>query len=203
MPTSSTTDEVVLPTGSQWLGIASSEMALVTAVPASSSGMPAAISAPNTHSSSTSVIGTEVTSARRKSELMMLLVARSTLAWPDSATRRPGWAAWTAATARSAGTTVLSALSGLPTTLNVTSAERPSREISLPPPGASGDSMPVAALGMAPRAAVTCLMARRISGSEATVRVPLLAWMRTVSEAGWTTPGRPSTRSARPAWPGS
>ena len=53
--------------------------------------MPAAISAPNTHSSSTSVIGTEVTSAWRKSELTMLLVARSTLAWPDSATRRPGW----------------------------------------------------------------------------------------------------------------
>ena len=32
--------------------------------------MPAAISAPNTQSSSTSVIGTEVTSARRKSELI-------------------------------------------------------------------------------------------------------------------------------------
>ena len=106
MPTSSTIDDVVLPTGSQRLGIANSEMAAVTAVPASSNGMPAAISAPNTQSSSTSVIGTEVTSARRKSELMMLLVARSTLAWPDSATRRSGWAAWTAATARSAGTTV-------------------------------------------------------------------------------------------------
>ena len=102
MPTSSTTDDVVLPTGSQWLGIASSEMAVTTEVTASSSGMPAAISAPNTHSSSTSVIGTEVTSAWRKSELMMLLVARSTLASPDSATRRPGCAAWTAATARSA-----------------------------------------------------------------------------------------------------
>ncbi len=196
MPTSSTTDDVVLPTGSQRLGIASSEMAVTTAVPASSSGMPAAISAPNTHSSSTSVIGTEVTSARRKSELMMLLVARSTLAWPDSATRRPGWAAWTAATARSAATTVWSALFGLPATLNVTSADRPSREISLPPPGASGDSMPVATLGMAPSAAVTCLMARRISGSPATVRVPLRAWIRTVSVAGWTTPGRLSTRSA-------
>ena len=90
-------------------------------------------------------------------------------------------------------------MSGLPVTLNMISAERPSREISLPPPGASGDSMPVATLGMAPRAAVTCLMARRISGSEATVPVPLRAWIRTVSEAGWTTPGRASTRSAWPA----
>ena len=175
MPTSSTTDDVVLPIGSQRLGIASSEMADTTAVPASSNGMPAAISAPNTQSSSTSVIGTEVTSARRKSELMMLLVARSTLAWPDSATRRPGWAAWTAATARSAATTVWPELSGLPATLNMISAERPSREISLPPPRVSGDSMPVATLGMPPRAAVTCLMAWRISGSAATVRVPPLA----------------------------
>ena len=63
--------------------------------------------------------------------------------------------------------------------------------------------MSVATLGMALSAAVTCLMARRISGSEATVRVPVLAWISTVSEAGWTTPGRFSTRSAWPAWPGS
>ena len=48
IPTSSTIEEVVWPIGSQRLGMASSEIAEITAVPASSSGMPAAISAPNT-----------------------------------------------------------------------------------------------------------------------------------------------------------
>ena len=130
IPTSSTTDDVVLPIGSHRLGMASSEMAAATAVPASSSGMPAAISAPNTTSSSTSVTGTEVTSAWRKSALTMLLVARPTLASPASAIRSPGWAACTAATARWALATIWSALSGLPATSNVTRADRPSREIS-------------------------------------------------------------------------
>ena len=64
IPTSSTMEEVVLSIGSQRLGMASSEIADITAVPASSSGMPAAISAPNTISSSTSETGTEVSSAR-------------------------------------------------------------------------------------------------------------------------------------------
>jgi hypothetical protein len=51
IPTSSTIDEVVELTGSQWPGIASSEIAETTAVAASSSGMPAATSAPKTSSS--------------------------------------------------------------------------------------------------------------------------------------------------------
>ena len=71
----------MLLTGSHLLGMASSEMALATAVPASSSGMPAAISAPNTTSSKTKVTGTEVTSACRKSRL--------TLAIPASVRRSP------------------------------------------------------------------------------------------------------------------
>src|ERR1039457_5223699 len=67
IPMRSTTSEVFCPTGSQWPGMASREIAVITAVAASSSGMPAAISAPNTATSKTSVIGTEVTSALRKS----------------------------------------------------------------------------------------------------------------------------------------
>ena len=90
IPTSSTIEDVVLPTGSQWLGMASSEIAEMTAVPASSSGMPAAISAPNTTSSRTSETGTEVTSAFLKSWLVMLPVARSRLAPPASSIFSPG-----------------------------------------------------------------------------------------------------------------
>ncbi len=80
IPTSSTMDEVMPPIGSQRLGMASSEIALITAVPASSNGMPAATSAPNTISSRASDTGTEVTSAFLKSWLVSELVARSTLA---------------------------------------------------------------------------------------------------------------------------
>ena len=90
IPTSSTMEEVVWPTGSQWLGMASSEIAEMTAVPASSSGMPAAISAPNTMSSRTSETGIEVTSAFLKSLLVILPVARSRLAPPASSIFSPG-----------------------------------------------------------------------------------------------------------------
>src|SRR5258707_1190009 len=58
-----TTSKVELPTGSQWLTIVSTPMEAVSAVTASSTGMPAATSAPNTISSRISVIGTEVASA--------------------------------------------------------------------------------------------------------------------------------------------
>jgi len=105
IPTSSTIEEVVWPIGSQRLGMAISEIAEITAVPASSSGMPAAISAPNTTSSRTSETGTEVTSAFLKSWLVMLPVARSRLAPPASSIFSPGWCAATAATAFMAGTT--------------------------------------------------------------------------------------------------
>jgi hypothetical protein len=64
--------------------MASSEIAVITEVPASSSGMPAAISAPNTMSSRISVIGTEVVSAFRKSASTSLVMARSPLASPAS-----------------------------------------------------------------------------------------------------------------------
>ena len=108
------------------LGIASSEIAAITAVPASSSGMPAAISAPNTISSSTSVTGSEVTSAVLKSWPIMR-AGRPVDAGAPGLRRRsgPDGGPATAATAFSAGTTAVSSLSGLPATLNVTSADRP------------------------------------------------------------------------------
>ena len=93
-----TTSKVELVTGSQWLTIVSTPMAAVSAVSASSTGMPAATSAPNTISSRISVIGTEVASALPK--FSELLIAWLMLASPDSATRRSGCLAWMAATAR-------------------------------------------------------------------------------------------------------
>ena len=166
IPTSSTIEEVVLSTGSQRPGMASSEIAEITAVPASSSGMPAAISAPNTTSSRTSETGIEVTSAFLKSWPVMLPIARSTLAPPASSIFSPGWCAWTAATAFSAGTTAVSSLSGLPATLKVTSAEPGFPGLALTRPGlVSGDSMPAADPGSARSAATTSRTACRISGS--------------------------------------
>ena len=92
-----TTSKVVLLTGSQWLTIVSTPMAAVSAVSASSTGMPAATSAPNTSSSRISVIGTEVASALLK--FSELLIACPMLASPVSATRRSGCLACTPATA--------------------------------------------------------------------------------------------------------
>ena len=63
----STISEVPCPMGSQRLGMASSDTVIMTALPASRTGMPAATSAPKTTSSSTSVIGPEVKPACRKS----------------------------------------------------------------------------------------------------------------------------------------
>ena len=128
---SSTTSDVLGPTGSHRLITVSSDSAVITEVAASSSGMPAAISAPNTSSSRSSVIGTEVASALRKPLASSPLMARPELASPPSAMRRPGYLAWTAATARSAGATAAAWPSAGPGTPNVTRALRPSADTRL------------------------------------------------------------------------
>ena len=61
-----------------------------TALPASSTGMAAAISAPKTTSSKIRVIGTEVSSARLKSCASIAFPARTVLAPPASCTVSPG-----------------------------------------------------------------------------------------------------------------
>jgi hypothetical protein len=121
----STTSEVLDPIGSQRLGMASSDTATITELPASSTGMPAAISAPNTAMSRMSVIGTEVSSALRKSWPISVLAARSVLASPASVTRTPGWRAWTRATAARSVPTAVSAREFGPATWKVTRALRP------------------------------------------------------------------------------
>ena len=77
IPMSSTTSDVLDPTGSHRLMTVSSDSATITEVIASSSGMPAATSAPNTSSSRIRVIGTEVASARRKPLSSTELMARA------------------------------------------------------------------------------------------------------------------------------
>ncbi len=173
----------------------------MTAVAASSNGMPAAMNAPNTTTSRMSVIGSEVDSALRKFWLIRLLMIRSSLAPPASAMRSPGCAACNVAIARSAGSTAWSSLA--PVTLKVTSADLPSAEISDPPPLLNGDRMSLAvAVGRSRNVATTCCVARRSSASVR--KVPARAWIST-SSAG----GGPLTlrfcrvRSATPDWPGS
>ena len=171
----------------------------MTAVPASSSGIPAAIRAPKTQISRMSVIGRDVDSALRKSRLSWPLTTRSSLAPPASAIRRPGCAFCTAATARSAGSTSWSWLP--PVTLKVTRTDLPSAEMSDSPPRLSGDRMSVAVdLGSARSAVTTCWVACR---SSRTVE-PARAWISTSSAGG----GPLSfsfcrTRSATPDCPGS
>src|SRR5258708_4760137 len=146
----STTSDVLDPTGSQRLTTVRSDSAVITEVAASSSGMPAAISAPDTGTSRTSVTGREVAPALRKPLPSTEVMARPWLASPPPAIRRPGYRAWTAATARSAGATAVTWSAAGPGTWNVTRALRPSAETSpdCPPrPRASGERMSVAARG--------------------------------------------------------
>ena len=110
--------------GSQWLAAVTTPMAAVRAVSASSTGMPAATSAPNTSSSRISVIGIEVTSALLK--FSEPLIAWVMLASPVSATRSPGWLACTAATACCREVTAWPMFGTLPGTWNVTRALCPS-----------------------------------------------------------------------------
>src|SRR5215471_18678121 len=203
IPISSTTSVVACPTGTQWPGMASSASAVITEVAASSSGMAAAISAPNTTTSRPSVIGIEVSSAFRKSAETSPLMARSPLASPASAINRPRWRAWAAATAFRSGTTAWSMVPEFPGMVNVTRTLRPSAETSDLFPGLSGERMSTAARGRSRRAAATWLVAWRSSGSAAKVRPGDRDWISTLSAGGEVTFSRFRVCSACPDWPAS
>ncbi len=209
MPRISTISEVAEPIGSHRPSAASSAIVAVTTVPARTTGMPAAISAPKTASSRSRVIGTEVSSALRKSEFISAFPTASVLAPPASATSRPGYRACTAATAARSAATVVSAWACGPATRNVTSALRPSGETSVAPPGPSGEAMSSAARGRRASAVATARAACRICGSRANVAARLprppgpRAWISTLSAGGVTTPRRCRICSPCPAGPGS
>ena len=90
MPMTSTISDVPELTGNQCAGMASSDTAAATAVPASSTGMPAAISAPNTAISRTSVSGIEVSPGLP--EIVIEHLARDPVGTgaPRLADRQPG-----------------------------------------------------------------------------------------------------------------
>ena len=181
MPTIRTTSEVELLTGSQWLEMVTTARAAITAETASSTGMPAATSAPKTTSSRISVMGTEVASAWRKfSESSM---ARPMLSSPVSAIRRPGWPTWTVATARWSAATSGSALPFVCGTWKVTRALRPSAEIREVPPGLRGDLMLPASSGRRRSDATTSRAACCMVALRAKVSPGARAWMSTVSSA--------------------
>ena len=151
--------------------------------------MPAAISAPNTASSRISVIGTEVTSALRKSESSSAFAAALVLASPASATTRRGYRACTAATA------AMSAADG-----GVGAGVRPGdpeRDQGAVPVGgdqardrrgASGETMSSAARGSRRSAVTTAWAACRIAGSSWNVTPAARAWISTLSDGGVITP---------------
>ena len=179
-------------------------MATVTAAIASSTGMPAAISDPNTTSSKISVTGTEVSSALWKSLPSAVPTALSMLAPPASATRRPGNLTCTSATAACAGCTAVVELSGLPGTWNVTSALCPSADTRWLPPGPNGDRISDADFGRAASAATTWRVACRIVASVENWCPGVRAWISTLSVgAAYSLPvSWCKVRSACPAWPG-
>ena len=101
-------------TGAIWLIAPTSPMVAKTPEIASSSGTPAATSAPNAITSTTSVSGSEVNSAFLKSSSKLWLIALSELASPNASTRSPLCARCAAATAPRASSTLFSVSSGSP-----------------------------------------------------------------------------------------
>ena len=172
-----------------WLRSAVRPSAAATAVMPSSSGIPAAASAPKAKTRITSVTGSELTSARWKSCWKRCVMALLELASPNSPTNSPGWAAWTASAAASAGATRSVAVSGSPVIWNVTSAAVPSVERCPSLPGCSGDAMRATA-GMRDSRATTSWTAARYS---APCSGPLRLWISTCSAARSVGNSRPST----------
>ncbi|MBB2740553.1 UNVERIFIED_ORG: hypothetical protein FHR35_000373 [Microbispora rosea subsp. rosea] len=98
-PMSSTMDEVALLIGTQWATTWSSPNVPATVLSASSSGIPAATSEPNTTRRITTVSGSEMNSERLKSFWMPWSTATARLRSPACATLTCGWRCATASTA--------------------------------------------------------------------------------------------------------
>ena len=101
----------------------------ITAVTPSSSGRPAATSAPNASSRITSVIGSEIVSAFLRSSSNIFETALPVLASPNCSMRSSGCAFCAAAVAARIGSTLSSAFSESPLISKFTATEWPSREI--------------------------------------------------------------------------
>ena len=111
----------------------------MTAVTPSSSGRPAATSAPNASSRITIVSGSESVSAFLRSSSNIFETALPVLASPNCSMFSSGCAFCAAAVAARIGSTLSSAFSESPLISKVTTAEWPSREIWPTLPLAYGD----------------------------------------------------------------
>ncbi len=78
-------------TGMNWLGIAINAVVVKTAVIASSSGIAAATTDPNTSSRITRVSGMAIIPAFASMLLNAAVVSRSVVTLPSSSTEKPGW----------------------------------------------------------------------------------------------------------------
>ena len=101
-----------------------------TAVAPSTSGRPAATSAPNAATRMISSRPYEIVSAFLPSFASWAAISLAAEASPNCSTRTPGWALWTAATAASGFSTSCSTCSSVPPMSKFTRTERPSLETS-------------------------------------------------------------------------
>jgi hypothetical protein len=122
-------EEIVSSMGTSWLGSATRPSVAATAERPSSSGMPAATSAPKATTRMARVIGMESVSAFLKSSSKDCESALLELASPNCPTKTPRFWAATRSTAATTGPTASSVCSSSPRSSKFTRAERPSREI--------------------------------------------------------------------------
>ena len=151
-----------------------------TAVTPSSSGTPAATSAPNATMRMISVIGSERTSAFWKSFSNAAEMALSALASPNCPTNTCGLAFWAAVVAASVESTRSSVTSSSPGISNVISAERPSFESWPSLPSASGDSTLSTPLTASIRETVS---STAVVNAASPILTDPLPWIRTCSSA--------------------
>ena len=118
----------VLSIGTMWLTPATRPSVPSTALRPSSSGMPAATSAPKVTRRMSSVAGRESDSALEESLASWSASALFTLAPPNCPTKTSGLASLTLSTAVIVGLTSSSVLASSPLRSNSTSTERPSLE---------------------------------------------------------------------------
>ena len=97
-----------------------------TAVAPSTSGSPAATTAPNATSRMISIRAKEMSSDFLPSFASCAAISLAAETSPNCSTRTPGWAVWTAATAASGWSTSFSTCSSVPASLKLTTTERPS-----------------------------------------------------------------------------
>ncbi len=174
MPISRITLPVASPIGTRCEASVDRPMAAATEESASSTGTPAAISAPNAMIRMSRVTGRLSISAFWKSLPRVSSSALLIDGPPTSSTRSSGWACWTSAVAARSGSTRSDAVSGSPDMVIGTSSAEPSRAGT----GSATEATPVTPDSFAVASAATLAAAAWSS-------LPERAVISTFSTAGW------------------